>query len=93
MSKPHHMQTPEHRARQAQAIRTWKPWEAATGPKTPEGKARSAANRKLAQDRAARELERAQARYAKLHGGKLPEPAWLREVRDIFGAIRSATGR
>lgn len=34
--------TPERRKRQAQLIRTWKPWERSTGPKTPEGKQRSA---------------------------------------------------
>jgi len=31
--------TPERRARQAAMIRTWKPWEKSTGPKTDEGKA------------------------------------------------------
>ena len=31
--------TPERRAKQSQAIRQWKPWEQATGAKTPEGKA------------------------------------------------------
>jgi len=31
--------TPERRARQAAMIRTWKPWEKSTGPKTCEGKA------------------------------------------------------
>jgi hypothetical protein len=31
--------TPERRARQASLIRTWKPWEKSTGPKTDEGKA------------------------------------------------------
>ena len=36
--------TPEHRARQAQAIRTWRPWEKSTGPKSVEGKARVAGN-------------------------------------------------
>jgi hypothetical protein len=30
--------TPERRARQAELIRTWKPWEQATGPRTPDGK-------------------------------------------------------
>lgn len=34
--------TPERRARQAALIRNWKPWERSTGPRTPEGKARSA---------------------------------------------------
>ena len=36
--------TPERRARQAQAIRRWRPWEHSTGPRTAEGKARSARN-------------------------------------------------
>lgn len=30
--------TPERRKRQAEMIRSWKPWEQSTGPKTPEGK-------------------------------------------------------
>jgi hypothetical protein len=37
--------TPERRARQAEQIRRWKPWEWSTGPKTSEGKARVAQNR------------------------------------------------
>ena len=36
--------TPERRARQAEMIRTWKPWETSTGPRTDEGKARTAHN-------------------------------------------------
>ncbi len=36
--------TPERRQRQAALIRTWRPWEHSTGPKTPEGK-RTAAMR------------------------------------------------
>jgi len=36
--------TPERRARQAALIRTWKPWEHATGPRSDEGKARTARN-------------------------------------------------
>ena len=34
--------TLERRQRQAELIRRWKPWEKSTGPKSPEGKARSA---------------------------------------------------
>jgi hypothetical protein len=34
--------TPERRARQAELIRRWRPWERSTGPKTPDGKRRSA---------------------------------------------------
>lgn len=36
--------TVERRARQAEAIRRWRPWEHSTGPRTPEGKARSSRN-------------------------------------------------
>ncbi len=36
--------TPERRARQAALIRTWKPWERSTGPRTDEGKARTSRN-------------------------------------------------
>ena len=36
--------TLERRERQAELIRSWKPWEQATGPRTPEGKAQVARN-------------------------------------------------
>jgi hypothetical protein len=36
--------TAERKARQAQLIRTWRPWERSTGPKTQQGKARSSRN-------------------------------------------------
>jgi hypothetical protein len=36
--------TPERRARQAELIRGWKPWERSTGPKTTQGKARVSRN-------------------------------------------------
>jgi len=36
--------SPERRARQAAAIREWQPWRNASGPRTPEGKSRSARN-------------------------------------------------
>ena len=36
--------TPERRARQAVLIRTWKPWQQATGPRTPDGKAIASRN-------------------------------------------------
>ena len=37
--------TPEHRQLRSELIRRWRPWEKSTGPKTPEGKARSSRNR------------------------------------------------
>ena len=36
--------TPERRARQAALIKTWRPWEQSTGPKSPDGKAQAATN-------------------------------------------------
>lgn len=36
--------TPEQRAKQAELIRKWRPWEQSTGVKTPEGKAVSSRN-------------------------------------------------
>ncbi len=36
--------TPERRARQAEIIGKWKPWEQSTGPTTAEGKATSSHN-------------------------------------------------
>ena len=36
--------TLERRQRQSEAIRTWRPWESSTGPRTPEGKAKVAQN-------------------------------------------------
>jgi len=37
-----YLRTPEHRARQSETIRRWRPWEQSTGPKTEAGKRRSA---------------------------------------------------
>lgn len=36
--------TPERRQRQAEAIRSWAPWDHSTGPVTTEGKARASRN-------------------------------------------------
>lgn len=36
--------TPERRAKQAEAIRPWKPWDRSTEPETEEGKAASSRN-------------------------------------------------
>jgi hypothetical protein len=37
-----YVRTPEHRALRARLIHRWKPWLKSTGPKTPDGKRRSA---------------------------------------------------
>jgi len=36
--------TPARRARQAELIRTWRPWAKSTGPRTPDGKAAASRN-------------------------------------------------
>ena len=62
--------TPERRARQAALIRTWKPWQQATGPRTLDGKAKASRNaykggtRAVLQELARRlpELERSNSR-------------------------------
>ena len=36
--------SPEARARQAELIRTWRPWERSTGPRSEDGKARASRN-------------------------------------------------
>lgn len=35
----------ERRAKAAEAIRRWRPWEQSTGPRTPQGKAKASRNR------------------------------------------------
>ena len=37
-----YVRTPEHKELRRQLIQRWKPWEKSTGPKTAEGKKRSA---------------------------------------------------
>ena len=51
--------TPERRARQAEMIREWRPWEQSTGPVIEAGKVKSAANAKSLGVRAARREVRA----------------------------------
>ena len=52
--------TPERKARQAQLIKTWRPWEVSTGPKTATGKTIVSRNAWKGGTRAAlRELARA----------------------------------
>ena len=67
--------TPERRARQAEQIRTWRPWEQATGPRSPEGKATASRNAWSGGHRATlRELSRL-------------VNAEIREARDVLKAI------
>ena len=49
--------TPERRARQAERIRQWKPWEKSTGPRTEAGKAASNQNALVHGERSAEAVE------------------------------------
>ena len=56
--------TPERRARQAALIRTWRPWEQSTGPRTKAGKAKASRNAdKIGEWKAERDNIRALNRY------------------------------
>ena len=76
--------TPERRARQAALIRTWKPWERSTGPRTAHGKAKSSgnvivgiANREQAIEQARRELLAAVVKIHDLTGKHGKRKAWF----------------
>lgn len=49
--------SPERRARQAEAIRTWQPWRKSTGPRTQDGKTRAAKNALKHGDRSRAHIE------------------------------------
>jgi hypothetical protein len=67
--------TTERRAQQAALIRSWEPWKRSTGPRTPQGKAKSSgnvavgmANREKALAQAKRELMAAMYKVSELTG-------------------------
>jgi len=62
--------TPEHRELRRQLIQRWKPWEKSTGPKTAEGKRRSAMR---GYKGGQREQARAMARLLAVAGAELAE--------------------
>lgn len=67
--------TPERRARQAEAIRRWKPWAKSTGPRTAEGKARAKMNGyRGGQWRKLRELSKALNALLRAQRDALGEP-------------------
>lgn len=72
--------TPERRARQAELIRSWKPWEKSTGPKTPDGKAKAARNGDPFPQWAA---ERAEVRNLRQWANEL-----LREHRELLKLVK-----
>jgi hypothetical protein len=69
--------TSERRTRQAELIRTWKPWTQATGPRTPDGKAKASRNAWSGGHwRELRELSRL-------------VNAEIREARDLLDSVRT----
>ena len=60
--------TPERKARQAELIKAWRPWEQSTGPKTKAGKSKVARN---AWKGAVRAVLRALAKALKAQRGAL----------------------
>ena len=66
--------SPEDRARQRQNALRFRPWEHATGPKTPEGKRRSAANG---------------PRYQRQPGSQRAVRASLADVRALISASQN----
>ena len=72
--------TPEQRARQAELIRTWKPWSQSTGPKTPDGKAKASRNGDPGWMWAA---ERAEVRALRQHVNEL-----LKENRELMRLVQ-----
>ena len=70
--------TPEHRQRQAERIRQWRPWEKSTGPRSADGKAASALNALKHGARSAEALA-AQRRIGD----------WLRQARDACARMKA----
>ena len=64
--------TDEQKAKQAELIRSWRPWERSTGPTSDEGKAKASRNRKKSLDRALQEFQAAQSKVQKL----MPKTFW-----------------
>jgi hypothetical protein len=79
--------TLEGRERLRQAALTGRPWLFATGPRTPEGKARAAANGKIRQkgERSVREVRNFLAEVTGLRGDMV-------KVRDLVADLLAAKG-
>ena len=68
--------TPERRARQAELICTWRPWERSTGPTTADGKAVASGNAWKG------------GRLSKLREMKRVVNAEIRQARDLVDSVR-----
>ena len=74
--------TPERRALQSALIRTWKPWNSATGPASAEGKAKVARNAYAGGQRL--ELRRIANTLRQQREG-VQQAVWLRSIKDKTG--------
>lgn len=77
--------TPERRARQAALIRSWKPWERSTGPRTESGKAAASMNRECSLQAARHEVE--QARRKLMAAQSRLEALGVKSTLDIPGIL------
>jgi hypothetical protein len=81
--------TKERKARQSALIRTWRPWEASTGPRTKEGKQKASRNRQRALERARQEV--AAARKALTEAHERLEELGCKRKTDLMTAMALAT--
>lgn len=77
--------TAERRARQSALIRTWKPWEQSTGPRTDEGKVIASLNRQRALDAARQDI--AEARRKLMAAQSRLEALGVKSTLDIPGIL------
>ena len=75
--------TPEHRRLRSEMIHRWRPWEKSTGPRTPEGKARSSRNRWRGGQR-----EQLRALVRELHSALDEHAGVLDQITDELPAMR-----
>ena len=78
-----YVRTPEHRRLRSEMIHRWRPWEKSTGPRTPEGKARSSRNRWRGGQR-----ERFRALMRELHSALDEQAGVLDQIADELPAMR-----
>ena len=77
--------TEERKARQSALIRSWKPWEQSTGPKTDEGKQEASRNRQRALEKARQEV--ADARKALTEAQDALERLGCKSTLDLAAII------
>ena len=96
-----HGWTPERRAKQAEAIRRWHPWESSTGPRSDAGKRKSARNATRSDNALLQALKFAITKRAALDAASLgysklgssassrPEPCYILRVTEAKGRMEA----